>query len=55
MPDDKVRQLELALCEYIERYGFLPRARAYFMEEGADVFETAKARLEQLKGDHRPS
>lgn len=55
MAADKVRQLELALCEYIERYGFLPKARAYFIEGGTDVVETAKARLEQLKSNQRPS
>ena len=52
---DQKRLLELALCEYIERYGFLPKARAYFMENAADVFDDAKARLEQYKLDHNSS
>lgn len=55
MPTKRERQLELALIEYIERYGFLPKTREFFMEDASDVFEVGKARLEQLRSDKKPS
>ena len=55
MHRDRERKLEDALLEYVEHYGFLPKTRAFFLEDASDVLEQGQARLERQDSGPRPS